>query len=75
MVYSQVDLLTGSDTNRISAADFKPAFWQAFNVFSFATSDQIAGTVRQNSSGMVLRIDLPTFCSRVNIKCLHKAVK
>lgn len=56
---------TGSDASMISDADFRPAFWQALSVFSFAASDQIAGTVRQNSIGIVRRIPAPIFCSRV----------
>jgi hypothetical protein len=69
-----VIVLTGSETSNMSDLDFNPAFWQAFKVLSFATSDQMAGTVRQNSRGIVLRTAAPTFCSSVYLNTGKSAI-
>lgn len=67
--------LTGSETNNISDWDFKPAFWQALNVLSLATSVHIAGTVSTNSIGVVRRTAAPNFCSRKYIRCLFSSLR
>ena len=73
--YNKISTPTGSETNNISFSDVKQAFWQACKVFSLATSDQMAGTVMQNSTGMVRRIAAPRFCSSVYIRCPTSAVR
>ena len=45
-----------------------PARWHALSVRSFAFSDHMAGTVTQICSGVVRRIEAPSFSPKVYTK-------
>jgi len=55
----------------MSNCDLMPALKQAARIFSFAISDQMTGTVRQNCMGIVRRKEGPSFWPKIYMRCLY----